>query len=121
MIMMIVSRKTDAKAKHGTSHVWQKMEIKMSRSKQLVITSPLQCRYRTPYGGCRVGTEKCMYDRNNVTECPSRFSFPEYCPLKDEVVKNFLDDIENLTGGPSIGMTPKQYNEILAKLSEVSR
>ena len=32
--------------------------------------------------------------------------------LKDEVVKNFLDDIENLTGGPSIKITPKQYNEV---------
>ena len=32
--------------------------------------------------------------------------------LKDEKTKNFLDDIENLTGGPSIKITPKQYNEV---------
>ena len=32
--------------------------------------------------------------------------------LKDEKIKNFLDDIENLTGGPTIKITPKQYNEV---------
>lgn len=57
----------------------------MSNYKQLVIISPMQCRYRQPYEGCRIGTEKCMYNRNNVTECPSRYSFPENCPLEDYI------------------------------------
>ena len=41
--------------------------------------------------------------------------FPEGCPLEDyieEKTKNYLDDIENLTGGPTIKITPKQYNEV---------
>ena len=41
--------------------------------------------------------------------------------LKDEKTKNFLDDIENLTGGPSIKMTHNQYVKILAKLSGVKK
>jgi len=41
----------------------------------------------------------------------------EYIP-DSERVKNFLEDIDNLTGGPSIKMTPKQYNKILVKLSD---
>lgn len=41
----------------------------------------------------------------------------EYIP-NSGIVKNFLEDIDNLTGGPSIKMTPEQYNEILTKLSD---
>lgn len=55
--------------------------------KKRVIIQPSMCRYRLPYEGNRPGTEKCMYDRNNVKECESPFSFPNHCPLKNVEVE----------------------------------
>jgi len=65
----------------------------------------------------------CPYQRDGYPTCAagcwmlvSDIEFPRSCPLEeyilDEKTKNFLDDIENLTGGPSIKITPKQYNEV---------
>ena len=80
---------------------------KQIRLKDSIVT--IDCCVDCP---CYIYYDKCVWD----VEIQPNYAIPNRCPLEeyilDEKIKNFLDDIENLTGGPSIKITPKQYNEV---------